>query len=204
VFERLLELTRQQHGLKFQIDKLRAGADEFARARWQAEKDRAPKWEIAGLGAIRLDNTNGETTPAVTDAAEFASYVAERYPHEAVATITVPAGQLEAALEALGFAEVKVDKAEVAVRPAFQTRILGDVELAQDEPEEEGGEKPPHYGVLIDKESGNVERVPGIGANIALPKLVVTVSNEAKAEATVAAKAALAELETTPATTEEA
>lgn len=195
VFERVLELTKQQHRLKYQIDKLRGRADESARAQWQADKTRDTKWEIPGLGTVRLDGTSGEVTPKVTDDQEFASYVAERYAHEATATITLPAGQLEQALEALGYAEVKYDKAEVAVRPAFTTRILADVILSREEPAEEGAEPGPWFAQYVDPKSGVIERVPGVGVEQAMPKLVVVVSNEAKADVIAEAKAELAALD---------
>lgn len=58
------------------------------------------------LGEVRLDGANGDPKPYIVDDDAYASWVAERYPSQVTATITVPADRLPDALEALEFAGV--------------------------------------------------------------------------------------------------
>jgi glutathione S-transferase len=170
----VLELTLMQHRIKRAIDLRRAKLDELARAELQAT-GAAPQWKIRDRGTIRLDGADAPPKAYVRDSAAFASYIAERFPHEATATITLDSAALAAALEALEFAGIKHNGAKAAVRPAFQTVYLDGLLLDKDAEEDENGKRP--Y-VAIDPETAEV--VPGIGGDVSSPTLKVIADPAAK------------------------
>ncbi|WP_053207967.1 hypothetical protein [Jiangella muralis] len=178
----VLRLTAQQHATKARIDRLRARIDERARAEWQAT-GAAPSYKIRGLGTIRLDGADLDPKAVVSDRAEFASFVAEQWPTEVVATITVPADQLPAALEALDFAGVPVEESDATVREAFQGKYLGELVVEKDPAAPEGETR--YYAA--DRKLGVI--VPGLGGKPSNPHLTVAVDKDAKADAIEAALA---------------
>lgn len=105
---------------------LRAEVLDRAVARW-AEDGAAPTYRVPGFGAISLSVPQQKVV--VDDAGEFASWVAQRYPDEVVAnvTIAVPTPLLEELLERIraDVDEVSAElSARVDVRPQFAKRLL--------------------------------------------------------------------------------
>jgi hypothetical protein len=170
----VLELTLLLHRVKRAIDLRRPKLDETARAEWQSTGG-APQWKIRDFGTIRLDGADAPAKPVVRDAEAFASYVAERFPHEVTATITIESAHLEAALEALEFAGVPHNGVAAAVRPAFQTVLLDGLLLEQ-EPELDASGKRQYFAV----DAKTSEIVPGIGGSEPSPTLKVIADPAAK------------------------
>jgi hypothetical protein len=170
----VLELTLLQHRVKKAIDLRRGKLDEVARAEWQATGG-APQWKIRDRGTIRLDGADSPAKPTVKDAGAFSSYVAERFPHEVTATITIESAHLEAALEALQFAGIPTNRVEATVRPAFQTVLLDGLLI---EPEVDLDEHGNRQYFAVDAKTSEV--VPGIGGIDPTPKLVVVADPAAK------------------------
>lgn len=179
----ILELTLAQHQLKRAIDLRRARIDEMARAEF-ARTGSAPSWKIRDLGTIRLDGADAPPKPEVNDAAAFASWIAERYPHEVTGTIKLDGTQLTAALEALDFAGVPHLGADLEVREAFQALFLKSLRVDRDDPDPENPDAPrPHFAILVDGDSGEVTTVPGVGAVQPGMKLYVSSDTAAKSDA---------------------
>jgi hypothetical protein len=208
----LLELTLDQHRTKRLADLARARVDELARTTLETT-GAAPSWKIPGLGQIRLDGAAADETPTayIADETALASYVAERWPTEAIATITVRADQLEAALESLRFAEVDVDGSSVMARSHQAAKVLAAVTLVEEQTADvelgEGEEPAPPSWVAVDVDG---QIVPGVAGRItpAAPRLVVAADKSAKdavsAEADAQYAKVLAELDETPVVDEDA
>lgn len=161
----VLTATADKTRAEARIARLRAVLDAEARRR-HAEEGAAPSWKARGLGAVRLDGADAPLAPYVDDPEAVASYVAERAPSETVATITVPAGHLEAALEALDLGGVVVEGSRVEVRPAYLERLLDELEAIDAD-------------TVADPSSGAV--VPGVRATRPAARLVVALDRDAKA-----------------------
>lgn len=170
----VLELTLLQHRVKKAIDLRRGKLDEMARAEWQATGG-APQWKIRDFGTIRLDGADAPAKPVVRDAPAFASYLAERFPHEVTATITIESAHLEAALQALEFAGIQHNGVAAAVRPAFQTVFLDGLLLEKEADLDEHGKQ--QYFAVDAKTS---EVVPGVGGSEPSPTLKVIADPAAK------------------------
>lgn len=174
--QQILEATAQKAYADARITALRGRLYEHMRRRWQ-EDGAAPAAKMKGLGAVRLDNTDSTPKPYVRDADAFNSWVAEHYSTEAVATIEISPERLEEALELLSFAGIQREAVTVTARPGFVNALLPELEvdvLPQD------GAAP--EVVAVDPKTG--EMVPGIGATVAEPRLVVSLDKDRKAEIT--------------------
>lgn len=132
---RLLDLTIEQRAVKRAVDLLRADLDAAARTEF-ATSGVVPSWKIPGLGSIALDGAAETEERYVDDHTAYGSYIAERFPSETVGVITVPGSMLEAALEALRFAEVDVTATQVSSpkhNQAAHLDTLETVDLATDD-----------------------------------------------------------------------
>ena len=117
----ILTNTEAEAAAKATIARTRAVLEAEARARLAAE-GAAPSWSTKGLGKVRYDDA-GEWTATVADETALGSWVAEHYPTEATAVVTLDATDLEAALEALTFAGITPAEARVALRPTFAAQL---------------------------------------------------------------------------------
>jgi hypothetical protein len=176
---RLLEATAAKVAAETRIGALRLDLETEARRRF-TEEGAAPSWKAAGLGSVRLDGADAAPKPYVRDESEFASWLAQNYPTEAVATVTVDPDKLADALAALALAGVAAT-AKVEPRPGFVSTWLPALELDQVSPDAEVA--------AIDPATGQF--VPGIGATRAAPRLVVSLDKDRKATAVAEAEAEL-------------
>uniref|UniRef100_UPI00058E48E0 hypothetical protein n=1 Tax=Kribbella catacumbae TaxID=460086 RepID=UPI00058E48E0 len=135
----------------------------------------APQWKIRDFGTIRLDGADAPAKPAVRDSEAFASYLAERFPHEVTATITIESAHLEAALQAFEFAGIPHNGVTAVVRPAFQTVFLDGLLLEQEAELDEHGKRQ-YFGV----DAKTSEVVPGVGGSEPSPTLKVIADPAAK------------------------
>jgi hypothetical protein len=174
-------------------------------ARWR-EDQAAPTFRAAGLGVVSL--TVPQTRVVVADADEFASWVAETHPTEAVTRVVVddvPPEQLEAVLDAVRgvvdelTAHGKVTAA-VEARPAYVKRLLEhDCTVVEAAPGEDGVTPPP---AVFDNGSGTV--IAGVkviaGADPTKESgpeptsITVRLESQAKADAAAQASARLADV----------
>ena len=178
----VLDLTTRQHATKARIDILRSRLDAAARAEWE-RTGAAPSWKTKGMGVVRLDGADADLTATVTDGHAYASYMAEHHPSETVATLTLDPTQLEAALQALEFAEVTVHMADVTARPGFAKVHLAGLTLITHK-DEDG--KDVHEFLEVDGEddgSGEAWNVPGLTAMQPPPRFVIAVDAKAKSDA---------------------
>ncbi len=195
----LLDATAVQATAKARVDRLRDVLEAEARRRWKAD-NAAPSWK-ATLGKVRLDGTNPEAQVAVTDPEAWASWVAQRHPDAVTATVTVPSGQLEAALGALGFAGVDVTTTTATVDPKWTTTALDGLctEVLEKEVDDSGeGNVRIEREVLVtdptgtlSPDPGEVLDLPGVTAKAPdpAPRLVVILDSARKRAAIEAADA---------------
>lgn len=170
--------------------RLRAEIDRLAREEFARQG--SDRWKADGLGKshVRLDGTQDGPKMMVTKPAELASYLGEHAPQYAVTTITVPAGDLAAALQALEFAGVTVKGADAVPGPDAAVWVADNCRATPDP--DTGG------WVVQHVEDGKVVTpdVPGLGAFVKPARLVVSLDRDIKAsserEAVEEAEAALA------------
>lgn len=122
LLDAILEATAVEAGAKARIAGLRAVLEDEARRRYATEHA-APTWNAPKAGVVRFAPP-GDWTAQVQDPAAFGSFVAEHYPTEATAVITIPAASLPDALTALEFAGVTVDDSRIEVRSAWSKPYL--------------------------------------------------------------------------------
>ncbi len=186
----ILELTLEQQRIKRLIDLRRAKLDQFARDELE-RTGAAPTWKIRGLGTIRLDGAGVDPEPIayIADENALASYVAERTPTEAIATIVVPAGKLAEALEALGYAGIEPERSTVVARSHQAAAVLASATLVLDDDADAVDGAAPKY-LAVDPD-GQV--IPGVAGRLTdpQPRLVVVADKEAKAAVIAAADAEL-------------
>lgn len=183
----LLTLTGEQHRIKRRIDLVRARVDARARTEYDTTGI-APTWKMPKSGQIRLDGCGGDPIPYVVNDSTVAEHIAQRTPDNAVATITVPADKLEAALEVLGFADVHVTRSEVTARDSAVAALLKDATLVDTwEGLPDDAEKPDPRYFAVDPD-GQV--IPGVSGRVpSAPRLVVAVDPAVKAALTAQADA---------------
>lgn len=188
----ILTNTEAEQAAKATIARTRAVLEAEARARLQAE-GAAPSWSTKGLGKVRYDDA-GEWTPTVADETALGSWVAEHYPTEATAVITLPATDLEEALEALTFAGIDLFESHVALRPTFAAQLaenrLPDRDVIVDVEEtasDDGGVDRVITITAVHQGTGDVVEVPGMSATRKPGRLVVTLDRERRASALAAA-----------------
>lgn len=160
------EVTARQRGARY-----RRLLEDEARARHAAE-GAAPTWKARGLGQVRWDGADADPKPYVAAPVAFGSWAAQRHPSGVVATLTVPADRLAAAVEALGFAGIPDITAQVTAHPRFVETFLEQVDVAGSE---EAG------WVVVAADTGEV--VEGLAARTPSPRLVVVLDRQAKADA---------------------
>lgn len=171
---------------KVRADRLKAAAvAEAERLRVNGGlADRFPSSQ--GLGNLRLDGAGKPAAPQVVDPGAFASWLAQRQPDAVQATITVPAAQLAAALDAIKWSGID---ATAAVAPGT---LAGDF-LAQRchvQAATDGG-----WDVMHIAEDRTTELVPGVTAVRPAPRWVLTADrNQKRAAAERAADDVEAEL----------
>lgn len=128
------------------------------------------------LGVLRLDGADKPAAPVVTKDGEFGSFLAERAPEHAAATITVPAQYLAAALSSLEFAGIP--QVEADVRPASSWRDWVDGScVIQADPDTAGG-----WVVLYVDEEKHTHVVPGLSAVKPQPRWVLAPNQDLKRE----------------------
>jgi len=184
--------TEAEAAAKATIARTRAVLEAEARARLAAE-GAAPSWSTKGLGKVRYDDA-GEWTATVADETALGSWVAEHYPTEATAVVTLDATDLEAALEALTFAGITPAEARVALRPTFAAQLaenrLPDRDVVVDVEEtasDDGGVDRVINITAVHQTTGDVVEVPGMSATRKPGRLVVTLDRERRASALAAA-----------------
>jgi hypothetical protein len=178
VFPRYMEVRAELQRWQDLHDLLRAEVDRLAKQEWQVRS--AKSWKASGIGDLRLDGTDSPPQVIIDDPAAFASYVAQQDPDLVVATITVPAGQLEDALDAMRFADVPVDKSQVVVPPGVSkawvkgnTRPVADV---TNEGDQQRWVVQQTRTLIVEGEEKTTvvtDRVPGLAAFKAGPTLKV-------------------------------
>ena len=179
--QQLLGATQDQARAKATVDTLRAELEVEAKRR--VEQDgAAPTWKAAGLGTVRWD-VPADPAVTVTKPAELASFLAERDPAAVVATITVSADHLEAALSALTFSGVPAE-AEVTLVPDLVQRWLQ--EAAEVHPADTGTGYAVSEVVRTEHGLARGVSVPGVEASRKAPRLVVTLEAARKREAQAA------------------
>lgn len=157
----------------------------------------ADRWTCEqGLGVLRLDGAGKPATASISKPAEYGSWLAERAPDRVTATITVPAEQLPAALDALEFAGI--DRAEAAVLPGpGASEFLAEQCVIQADPDIDGT-----WNVLHVDQAGHTSPVPGVTASRPAPRWVLTPDKDRKQDAAASAslevEAELAALDGTP------
>lgn len=174
----VLELEAEKKRLQTRLDLIRgrlseAFIEEFRRT------NAAPTWKLPKLGQVRLDGINGEPAPYVSDEAEFANWLAQRYPTEVVANIVLAdTTQLDDALAALEFAGVSTSQATVTPRPTAAKMVFNAVELVAQHDEDAPPED--HAWMVVDSDG---EVIPGASARASSePRLVVAVDTQLKAD----------------------
>lgn len=155
--------------------RLRVEIDRLAREEYARQG--SDRWKADGLGKshVRLDGTQDGPKVMVVKPAEFASYLGEHAPEYAITTITVPAAQLAAALEALEFAGVTVKSADAAPGPDAAGWVADNCRATPDP--DTGGWVVQHVadGAVVASD------VPGLGAFLKPARLVVSLDRDIKA-----------------------
>lgn len=176
----VLELTATQAKTKARIDLIRERLSADFKAQL-AESGIAPTWKLPNLGSVRLDGFTPKPVAYIKDTDAFTDWVAQRYPTEVTATITLDdVTNLEDALAALEFAGIKVAAATVTARPTATDMVLGPAELIDGEPDADGN---PTWDVVDD----DGELIPGAAGRTGTPTLVVSVDAALKKDMAAAA-----------------
>lgn len=118
---RLLEAKLDEAEAKARADTLKRHLEKIALKRWRDDSTIQRWTDASGMGDVRLDNAGKPAKITVTDPAAFADHVAQHTPDAVVATITVPAGRLADALDALAFSGIDGVTAAVAPKDTEST-----------------------------------------------------------------------------------
>lgn len=190
--DRALTLTADQHRIGYLLTLTRNRISDHLKAQYAATGAVA-KFKNRKAGEVRLDGADPEPKAVVTDPAAYASWVAERHPTEAVATIEVPADRLDDALAVLALGGIDDAKAKVEVRDVFKTAHLKGLDLV------EVDDTDPTQWTAYDPESA--EQVDGVGGRLRAQVLKVLLPKALKEE--IEADATAEDTELHPADSEE-
>lgn len=170
LLDELLTIEARMAGLAQRGGDLRVELE--ARARKVKNDDGvAPTWRAPGLGTASFSDPQPKVV--VKDEPALASWVAQRHPTEATATITVPGDTdtLERALAALAEEEVTIAGVVTTIRPAWLTDFVKGCAAPDEAPSDEVW-------------SADGEKVDGLYlAPAAVGRLSVRLDPEAKARA---------------------
>lgn len=187
--QELLAARAEADAHRARADVLAAGLKQLALDRYR-EDGTITKWRVAGLGEVRLDKADIPARPTIVKPAEFADHLAQRDPAAVVATITLPADQLAAALDALAFAGIGGVTAAAAPIPDRAADWLADHAMVRAHPDTPGAwqvvEVEDRDGVTV--LLGEVAGVTGIRP---APSLYVSVDRDLRARRVAQATADL-------------
>lgn len=134
------------------------------------------------LGNLRLDGADAPAVARVTKGEEFADFLAQHQSDAVTTTITVPADQLEAALQALEFASVPGVTARVDPGPGAADFLERRCVIQADK---DTGE----WTVLHVDDEKHTHVVPGVLASKPAPRWVLSAAADKKREAIELAEA---------------